>query len=110
MENLSWEEIKNEVLENCKKAGLTDKEFINTILKVERRVKTCKNDLYIRGRSWNYVTNSKPYYEGMKAMDLLNGKENVNINISEPKFLEEWKRYCEQTNTLWDANFSDWMA
>jgi hypothetical protein len=105
MENLSWEEIKNEVLENCKKAGLTDKEFINTILKVERRVKTCKNDLYVRGRSWNYVCNSKPFYEGSDALDLLNGTGCGNA-----KFLEEWKTYCEQTNILWYGNWGDWMA
>jgi hypothetical protein len=109
MKNIRWEEIKNEVLDNCKKAGLTDKEFISTILKVERRVLTCKNELYERGRSWNYVTNSKPYYEGMEAMDLLNGQYFTAYG-SEAKFLKEWKKYCEQTNILWDANFGDWMA
>ena len=105
MKNLEWEKIKNQVLDNCKKAGLTDKEFINTILKAERRLETCKNDLYVRGRSWDYVCNSKPFYEGMKALDLLNG-----VTFGEAKFLEEWKKYCDQTNTSWNSNWGDWMA
>ncbi len=105
MKNLEWEKIKNEVLDNCKKAGLTNKEFISTVLKVERRVETCKNDLYVRGRSWDYVVQSKTYYEGMKALDLLNGSY-----FTEPKFLQEWKTYCNQTNICWDATFGDWMA
>jgi hypothetical protein len=105
MKNLRWEEIKNEVLDNCKKAGINNKEFIKTILIVERRVETCKNDLYVWGRSWDYVTNSITAYQGRKALDLLNGSY-----VGEAKFLELWKTYCKQTNTLWDANFGDWMA
>jgi hypothetical protein len=105
MKNLHWEKIKNEVLDNCKKANITNKEFISTVLKVERRVDTCKNDLYVRGRSWDYVVQSKTAYQAMKALDLLNGRI-----FGEPKFLEEWKTYCNQQNTCWDSEFGDWMA
>jgi hypothetical protein len=105
MENLKWEQIKNEVLENCKKAGITNKAFITTLLKVERRVETCKNDLYARGRSWEYVCNSYTYAEARRALNDLNGK-----SFGKPKFLQEYKTYCEQAGSCWESNVGDWMA
>ena len=103
--NLRWEKTKNEVLNNCKKAGITDKEFIKAVLKVERTIETCKNDLYVRRRSWEYVCNSDTYYYGLKAMDSLNGSF-----LGEAKFLDLWKIYCEPIGISWESTMGDWMA
>ncbi len=113
---MTWLEIKSEVIENCKKAGITDKAFIKNILVIERRVLTAKN--MVSKISWDAMCNSSAYNQAARALELMNGGSRDSYNElgewrgygEEPKFGRMYAQYCKATGMCFDANLGDWLA
>jgi hypothetical protein len=112
---MNWKEIKAEVLENCSKAGITDKGFIKTILLVERRVLTTRK--LMQKISWESVCYSQAYNQAARALELLNGGAGGNYRngvwvhwSTEPEFAKLYFEYCKVTGICFDAYLGDWLA
>jgi hypothetical protein len=104
----NWLDIKNEYEVMIKKSGVTNPEFIKTLLNAARRVNTCRNLLY-SGYSWDYMCYSKPYNEACELHELLNGN-GYGYNKREAKFWPEWEQFCKANGWVNDSNIGDWLA
>jgi len=104
----NWLDIKREYEVMIEKSGVTNPEFIKTLLNAARRVNTCRNLLY-SGYSWEYICYSKPYNEAGELLDLFNGNGSL-YNKREAKFWPEWEQFCKANGWVNDANLGDWLA
>ena len=97
-ESNDWGPIKLSVLDDIKKAGITDKILISKILKFERSINSLRNRL-LRKHSWNAVRTS---IEADNADDLL--QEFYT------KYENDFRKYCKEANYFWDFNIGDILS
>lgn len=105
----NWLDIKNEYEVMIKKSGVTNPEFIKTFMTIVRRLNTCRNLIYVRGYSWEYMCYTKPYNEASELLELFNGNGYL-YNKREAKFWAEWEQFCKANGWATDGNIGDWLA
>lgn len=103
----NWTQVKAEFDQMITKSGVTNPEFIKIFMLVARRVNTCKNMLYVAGNSWEYVCNSKPYWEAVYALELINGNR---YGESQANLNSDWKQFCNANRWCADCTVGDWLS
>lgn len=101
---MNWMTLKKEVESKIQEAGITNKQAIKTILKLERRVNTMRNKIYNYDHSWEAVCSSNAYYDAEDALELLYG------DYTPAPYQAEWLAYCEANETSPRANVGDKLA
>lgn len=98
--------LKPQVLEEIKKANITNKEVIRLILKLNKSVSTCRTNM-ANGMSWYLICHSDAYSRAYNALeDLYFGAEYGKRTI----FADDYEAYCNASGICADANLSDWLA
>ena len=102
----NWIEVKEHVVNTIVKAGITDREVIQVILKLHRCANTCRN-MQANGCSQEYITYTKP---AMQFEELMEQLYISYVPSVKPKFYEQWLAYCKVGNIVPSADLFDWLA
>ena len=99
---------KPQIIAALKEANITGEAYKH-ILKFEKSVHTASG-MYMNGSTWEAVCMSDAYMRAGELLDELNGGGDWGYRSEDPKFLEEWKAYCEVRKFAIDANMGDFLA
>jgi hypothetical protein len=94
----NWENLKQVINSEVINSGITDIECIKLILKLERRLNTCRN--YLTRNSWAAMCyNLKAFDEARSIL------ENLQEN-----YTNEYSKYCNANGYVNNGNIGDMLC